>query len=302
MFFIDKTHCPLLHRFKFAFFIVRFMSSSMLPESAGNSPKAQATIEQLSSLIQLVSAQMDPLKNIPESEKVAWLYSAMKGRKNLIQYLSTKIILDVNRSKNEHRLSLLLLAMILRMASRISDSACRGSVLSDLQSIEGFWHHILSLVSSDKHSVSIRSNALSLCINAYRLINTNSAQKCWPSRVFSESTVHGVLDLVDKQRDNGSSGVRVLLVCLEFLLLAGEADHYRLVSCLSMCNHSTIVSILELCGQIIIAGERRVAILGFDPVIEDIEPEGVRKLANHLIELGGERIYTPLALACIDSC
>ena len=278
------------------------MSSSTLPESAGNSPKSQATVEQLSSLIQLVSAQMDPVKAIPESERVAWLASALKGRKNLIQYLSTKIIMDADRSKNEHRLSLLLLSMILRMTSRISDSACRGSILSDLQSIEGFWPHILSLVCSENLSVSIRSNALSLCINAYRLNNTMTAQPYWPSRLFSESTMQGVLDLIDKQRGSGSMGARVLLVCLEYLLLARAVDQGRLVSCLATCNHSTIVSILELCGQISIAGDRRVALLGFDPVIQDIRPDDVRTFVNHLIELGGERIYTPLALACIDSC
>ena len=253
-----------------------------------------STTDQLSSLIPLVSSLLDPSR--ADSERVLWLNSALKGRKNLIIYLSTKIIMDPDKLRNEHKLSLLLLALIVRLAERVTDDTCRVSVLTILKSIEGFWPLILKQIASPD-STSIGCNSLSLCVNAYRL---NRASDVWPARLFSSDTFSSVLSLIQQADTSRSS--RTLLVSFEYLLLASRANREAVKTRLSTAvKASTITALLEVGGQVILGGHRRNEILGFDPITSDMELSEVQTFVNDLLEIGGERIYTPLALLCIDA-
>ena len=252
------------------------------------------TVDQLGSLIQHVSSYLDPSNKFTDFEKISWLQSALKGKRNLIQYLMKKFVMDLDRSKNEHRLSLLLLALITRMVSQL-DAASQAVVLSDLTSVEFFWCHVRSLVLSEQVSVSIRSNALSLLVNAFILTKNE-----WPKLLFSESTIVAVVDLVNRQYAEGSSSQtnRVLLISLEYLLLAYAERPTRVVrSALSNC---VVTTMIELGGQLLL-GARSMNFFGFDPIVAELDLKQLRFFVNDLIELGGDRVYTPLALLCMES-
>jgi hypothetical protein len=284
----------------FLFSVIFFNISCM------NSPKTQAAVDQLSSLIQLVSSQMDPTKAVADQDKLDWLQSAMKGKKNLIQYLSVKVVMDDQKSKNEHRLSLLLLALMVRMASTLtSELQFQKTVLLDLTRVEGFWPRVLSLISSTGASTSIRLNALSLLCNAFRLNNLLSSldQPDWPSLIFSESTIAGVVDLVDKHRLSGGFSVdsRLMLVCFEFFVFAFHTHPLRVKISLSTAHLGVVSGLLEIGGQLLLGGKDRVSLFGFDPIVAEIDLKFVRPLVNELIDIGGPKLYTPLALLCIDS-
>ena len=58
--------------------------------------------------------------------------------------------------------------------------------------------------------------------------------------------------------------------------------------------------LLEASAQLMIAADRRKELIGFDPLTWSIATGDVRELANQLVEIGGDRVHTSLALMCID--
>jgi hypothetical protein len=273
--------------------------------SCVESPDTQSAVDQLTSLIQLVSSQMDPSKSVNDAEKIDWLNSALKGKKSLIQYLIRKVIMDPDRSRNEHKLSLLLLALILRMTFGLSASEqSRTMVSSELTCVEGFWAHIRELIVLPDASVSHRCNALSVLVNAYRLCREEENEKPeWPSHTFSKTIISGVIDMIDKHNIGGSSSLtsRLMAVCLEYMVLGRQSHPDRFRASLKGAPIGVLGGLLETGGQILLAGKDRSQFFGFDPIIAEIDLKHLRTFVNELIEIGGENIYTPLALLCMES-
>lgn len=249
-------------------------------------------VDQLGSLIQLVSSQMDPANSVSETEKLEWLKSALKGKRNLLQYLMKKIVMDKERSKNEHRLSLLLLALIARMATNLSSG--RSAVIDDLTSVEGFWNHIISLISlrNEDISLSIRCNALSLLVNAYRI---NGETGDWPTQIFSVQVMQGVINIM--QGGSSSLTSRLMLVSLEYFLLAYKQRPRRVREMIKLAPIGIVTSLVEQGGQLLVCRKY----FAFDPIIEELDMKLLRLFMNELIDIGGNRIYTPLALLCIET-
>ena len=251
----------------------------------------QETVQQLSSLVQLVTVLSGPEQ--PQSERSAWLTSALRGKRNLVQYLA-RLVLDEKRTKNEHRLSRLLLALVTRLADRL-DGRCqdlKGIVLGDLCSMEGLWQRVLELVHQpDSCGLGTSVNALSLMVNAYELNIHLGSEREWPARIFSVSTIEAVV-LLSRKQDSGSASMtsRLLATTFEYLVLAHGAHRLRVMKSVG----NDVSYLLEICCQLLLRGNR-------EPGLDHLDVARIRGLANDLIEQGGDRIYTPLALMCLET-
>ena len=94
---------------------------------------------------------------------------------------------------------------------------------------------------------------------------------------------------------------RLMTVCLEYLVLAFRNHSSRVRSAISNAPTAVLTGLLETGGQLLLAGPDRFDFFGFDPLVAEIELKLLRTLVNELIDIGGEKIYTPLALLCIES-
>ena len=258
------------------------------------------SVEQLSSLIHLVTHQIGEAL---EDEKLEWLRSALTGKKkNLIQYLA-KLIIAESTSKLETKLALLLLSLITVLVRSVSDESVKEAVLADLRSVESFWTHILSLIADESNSASVRVNAVSLCVNAHRLGTDSDGNSEWPPRIFSIGIIEAVTSILQSHQSSFVTlNSRTLAVSLDYLLLAWRRDHGRVIALLaSRPRRQRVVPVLlEASAQLMIAADRRKELIGFDPLTWSIETRDVRELANQLVEIGGDRVHTSLALMCID--
>ena len=251
------------------------------------------TVQQLSSLIQLVSVQVDPSSHVPESERTEWLTSAVlrNGKKNLILYLC-RLAVEADTPRSEVRLALVLLALIVRLTDSLeSDSAksIKSHVIEDLCSIEGFWDQVRAGLGNPQTTVSVRVISLSLLLHAFKLNQSVNREDRWPTLLFSKSILNAVLDLADKQNKQQPA-----MLCLEYILLYRKNKKMQMA--LISSNFSVANVLLETCAQVLVSKGRNWH--SFDPLVGLLDLNDVSDFANDLMS-GQVTFFTPLALMCI---
>ena len=260
------------------------------------------TTQQLLSLIQLLSHQLNSSTAVSEKEKIDWLDSALRGKRNLIQHLCKMTVTSEDRQ--EIKLALFLLCLIVVLADQIkSEKSIRTCVINDLSSIEGFWaktHSIASSGDSEISSATTQCYAVSLMLNAHRLHKKEIPGRDWPARLFSQSVIEAVVSLASHSQSSlASTNARILGLCFDYIAAAWQAKPERLTACLG-ANAKNIQVMLEVTVQVLVAGNRTNEMVGSDPLTEPMSQSEIRKFANVLIDMGGSHIPTQLALLVLD--
>jgi len=249
------------------------------------------TLQQLSSLIQLVTAELNDSGRKPSAASPEWLSSPARHKQSLVMYLCRLVVQGEEigeHSKNEVRLSMILLALICRFGMKsFSEESLKRQILNDLSSVEGFWNTVRAHFNKTNTSVSGRAVSLSLLLHAFKL-NDNSDR--WPCLLFGHEILEGVLDML---KDHSSSS-RSLSLCLEYLCLF-RRRHGKLIfaKILSHCENSILTVLLETFAQIRIAQDRENW-HSLDPLTSYLQQDDIDEVSNEILQTG--TFFTPLAL------
>jgi hypothetical protein len=132
-------------------------------------------------------------------------------------------------------------------------------------------------------------------VSAFALNEQLQGETEWPSRIFALSTIEAVVVLSRKQ-DSGSTSLnaRIVSSTFEYIVIAHGVHRNRVLQSIG----SNVSHVLEVCCQMLIAGDRKQDLIGDD--LESLSGSGIRALVNDLIEQGGDRVYTPLALMALE--